>query len=83
MHILIYLLVAAFIGWLASKILHKESNLILNILLAIAGSFLAGFLLTPIFKVGTINDAITLPTMLVSLLGSILLIALVNLIRKN
>jgi uncharacterized membrane protein YeaQ/YmgE (transglycosylase-associated protein family) len=40
-------------------------------------------MLTPILHVGTINDAITLPTMLVSLLGSILLIAIVNLIRKN
>jgi uncharacterized membrane protein YeaQ/YmgE (transglycosylase-associated protein family) len=83
MHLIIYLVVAAFIGWVATKILHKESGLLLNIILAVAGSFLAGFLLTPILHVGTINDAITLPTMLVSLLGSIILIAIVNLIRKN
>jgi uncharacterized membrane protein YeaQ/YmgE (transglycosylase-associated protein family) len=49
---------------------------------ALSNAFLAGWFLTPIFGVGTINDAITLPTMLVSLGGAIILLFIVKLIRR-
>ena len=49
----------------------------------VVGAFLAGYFLSPIFKVGTINDAITIPTMLVTLLGSVILLAIVRLIRRR
>jgi uncharacterized membrane protein YeaQ/YmgE (transglycosylase-associated protein family) len=81
MYLLIYLVVAAVIGWLATELMHDRSNLVLNIIVAVLGAFLAGYFLSPIFKVGTINDAISLPTALVTLLGSIILLAIVNLFR--
>jgi uncharacterized membrane protein YeaQ/YmgE (transglycosylase-associated protein family) len=81
MNLLIYLIVAAVIGWVATEIMHDRSNLLLNIVVAVVGAFLAGYFLSPIFKVGTINNAITVPTMLVTLLGSIILLAVVNLFR--
>ncbi|MEP6894059.1 MAG: GlsB/YeaQ/YmgE family stress response membrane protein [Chloroflexota bacterium] len=81
MNLLIYLLVAAAIGWVATEIMHDRSNLLLNIIVAIVGAFLAGYFLSPIFHVGTINQAITIPTMLVTLLGSVILLAIVNLVR--
>ena len=83
MNILIYLLVAAIIGWVATELMHDRSNLLINIVVAVLGAFLAGYFLSPIFKVGTINDAITIPTMLVTLLGSIILLAIVHLIRRG
>jgi uncharacterized membrane protein YeaQ/YmgE (transglycosylase-associated protein family) len=83
MNLLIYLFVAAIIGWVATEIMHDRSNLLLNIIIAVVGAFLAGYFLSPIFKVGTINDAITIPTMLVTLLGSIILLAIVNLFRRR
>lgn len=83
MNILIYLIVAAIIGWVATEIMHDRSNLLINIVVAVVGAFLAGYFLSPIFKVGTINDAITVPTMLVTLLGSIILLAIVRLIRRR
>jgi uncharacterized membrane protein YeaQ/YmgE (transglycosylase-associated protein family) len=61
--------------------MHDRSNLLINIVVAVIGAFLAGYFLSPIFKVGTINDAITVPTMLVTLLGSCILLAVVNLFR--
>ena len=82
MNILIYLLVAAVIGWIATQLMHDSSNLLINIVVAVLGAFLAGYFLSPIFGVGTINDAITIPTMLVTLLGSIILLAIVRLIRR-
>jgi uncharacterized membrane protein YeaQ/YmgE (transglycosylase-associated protein family) len=83
MNILIYLIVAAVIGWIATEIMHDRSNLLINIVVAVVGAFLAGYFLSPIFKVGTINDAFTIPTMLVTLLGSIILLAILRLFRRG
>ena len=82
-NLVIYLVVAAVIGWVATEIMHDRSNLLLNIVVAVVGAFLAGYFLSPIFKVGTINDAITVPTMLVTLLGSIILLVVVSLFRRR
>ena len=81
MNLLIYLIVAAVIGWVATQVMHDNSNLLINIIVAVVGAFLAGYFLSPIFHVGTINDAITILTMLVTLLGSVILLAIVNLFR--
>ncbi len=83
MNLLIYLIVAAVIGWVATEIMHDRSSLLINIVVAVVGAFLAGYFLSPIFKVGTINDAITIPTMLVTLLGSVILLAIVHFIRHR
>lgn len=83
MNILIYLIAAAVVGWVATELMHDRSNLLMNIIIAVVGAFLAGYFLSPIFGVGTINDAITIPTMLVTLLGAIILIALVRLLRRR
>jgi uncharacterized membrane protein YeaQ/YmgE (transglycosylase-associated protein family) len=82
MNILIYLVVAAVIGWLATELMHDRSSLLINIVVAVLGAFLAGYLLSPIFKIGTINDAISVPTMLVTLMGSIILLAIVRLFNR-
>ncbi len=79
MNLLIYLIVAAVVGWIATEIMHDRTNLLINIVVAVLGAFLADYFLVPIFHVGTINDAITIPTMIVTLIGSIILLAIVNL----
>jgi uncharacterized membrane protein YeaQ/YmgE (transglycosylase-associated protein family) len=83
MNILIYLVAAAIIGWLASEIMRDRSSLLINIVVGVVGAFLAGYFLSPIFHVGTINDAINLPTMLVTLLGAVIVIAVVHLLRRR
>lgn len=83
MNILIYLVAAAVIGWVATEIMRDRSNLIINIIVAIVGAFLAGYFLSPIFKIGTINDAITIPTMLLTLLGAVILLVIVHFIRRR
>jgi uncharacterized membrane protein YeaQ/YmgE (transglycosylase-associated protein family) len=55
-NIIIYLIVAAVIGWVASEIMRDRSSLLINIIVAVLGAFLAGYFLSPIFGVGTIND---------------------------
>jgi uncharacterized membrane protein YeaQ/YmgE (transglycosylase-associated protein family) len=83
MNLLIYLIVAAVIGYVATELMHDRSNLLINIVVAVVGAFIAGYFLSPIFNVGTINDAFTIPTMLVTLLGSIILLAVVNMFRRG
>jgi uncharacterized membrane protein YeaQ/YmgE (transglycosylase-associated protein family) len=83
MNILIYLIVAAVIGWVATELMHDRSNLLINIVVAVIGAFLAGYFLSPIFHVGTINNAFTVPTMLLTLLGSVILLALLSLFRRS
>ena len=83
MNIIIYLIVAAIIGWVATELMHDRSNLLINIVVAVIGAFLAGWFLSPIFHVGTINEAITIPTMLLTLAGAIILLFIVNLFRRG
>ena len=82
-NLLIYLIVAAVIGWVVTDLMHSQSKLLLNILVAIVGALLAGYFFSPIFKLGTINDGLTLPTMLFTLLGSIILIGSVHLLQRD
>jgi uncharacterized membrane protein YeaQ/YmgE (transglycosylase-associated protein family) len=83
MNLLIYLVAAAVIGWIASELMHDRNNLLMNIVIAVVGAFIAGYFLSPLFGVGTINDAVTIPTMLVTLLGSVILLAIVRLVRRG
>lgn len=83
MNLLIYLIAAAVIGWVATVIMHDNSDLLINIIVAIVGAFIAGYFLSPLLHVGTINDAITIPTMLVTLLGAMILLAVVNFFRRG
>jgi uncharacterized membrane protein YeaQ/YmgE (transglycosylase-associated protein family) len=85
MNIIIYLIAGAIVGYIASRIMRTNSQqgLLLDILVGVVGAFVAGWFLSPIFNVGTINDAVTLPTMLVTLGGAVLLLFVVNLVRRG
>ncbi len=83
MNIIIYLVAAAVIGWVASVIMKDRASILINIIVAIVGAFLAGWFISPLLKVGTINDGVTLPTMLVTLLGAVILIGIIHLLRRR
>ena len=55
----------------------------MNIVVGIVGSLLASYFISPLVGVGTINSAFTLPTFMVSLLGAIILLAIVNLFTRG
>jgi uncharacterized membrane protein YeaQ/YmgE (transglycosylase-associated protein family) len=81
MNLIIYLMTGAIVGYIASRIMHTDTQqgLVLDIVAGVIGAFLAGYFLSPLFKVGTISEAITIPTMLVTLLGSVGLLAVAHL----
>jgi uncharacterized membrane protein YeaQ/YmgE (transglycosylase-associated protein family) len=84
MNLLIYLLFGALVGYVASRIMHTNSQqgLLLDIVVGVIGAFLAGYFISPLVGIGTINDAITLPTLLVTLVGSVVLLWIVKAIRR-
>jgi uncharacterized membrane protein YeaQ/YmgE (transglycosylase-associated protein family) len=84
MNIIIYLIAGAIVGYIASRVMHTNSQqgLLLDIVVGVIGAFLAGYFISPLLGVGTINDAITLPTMLVTLLGSVILLWIVKQVRR-
>ena len=84
MNLLIYLIFGAIVGFVASRIMHTDSQqgLLLDIVVGVVGAFIAGYFITPLLHIGTINDAITLPTLLVTLLGSVILLWIVKQVRR-
>lgn len=84
MNLIIYLIAGAIVGYIASRIMRTNSQqgLLLDIVVGVIGAFLAGYFISPLLGVGTINDAITIPTMLVTLLGSIVLLWIVKQVRR-
>jgi uncharacterized membrane protein YeaQ/YmgE (transglycosylase-associated protein family) len=76
MNILIYLIAGAIVGYVASRIMKTNSQQgpLMDIVVGVVGALLAGYFISPLLGVGTINDAVTLPTMLVTLIGSIVLL---------
>ena len=84
MNLIIYLIAGAIVGYIASRIMRTNSQqgLILDIVVGVIGAFLAGYFISPLLGIGTINDAITIPTMLVTLLGAVVLLWLYKMIRR-
>jgi uncharacterized membrane protein YeaQ/YmgE (transglycosylase-associated protein family) len=85
MNLIIYLIAGAIVGYIASRIMRTNSQqgLLLDIVVGVVGAFIAGYFISPLLGVGTINDAITIPTMLVTLLGSVVLLWLYRMIARR
>lgn len=82
----IWIVVGGILGWLASLVMKTdaEQGMILNVVVGIVGAFLGGWLLAPLFGSGTINtDDFSLVSLLVSFLGALILLAIVNLLRRS
>ena len=85
MGILVWLIVGGVVGWLASIIMRTDAQqgIFLNVVVGIVGALLAGFVVSPMLGIGTINEGISVATFLVSLVGAIILLAIVNLFRRG
>ena len=76
MNFIIYLIAGAVVGYVASVIMKTNSRQgpVLDIVVGIVGALLAGYIISPLLGIGTINNAITIPTLLVSLVGAVILL---------
>lgn len=86
MNFIIWLVIGGVIGWLASMVMKTDGQqgIILNVVVGIVGAFLGGWLISPLVGVPTINqDNFSIGAMLVSFVGALILLAIVNFFRRG
>lgn len=86
LNLIIWLAVGGVLGWIASMVMRTDGDqgVLLNIVVGIVGAFLAGYLLSPLLGVSTINqNNFSLPSLIVSLLGSIIFLGIINIFRRG
>ena len=84
MSILILLIVGGLIGWVASMLVGGGGGIIMNVVVGIVGALLAGFLLNPYIGCGNIMSGnLSLSSLAVSLLGSVILLLILNVVRRR
>lgn len=86
MNLIILLIVGGIIGWVASLLMRTDAQqgILLNVVVGIVGALLAGFLITPLVGGASITDgALNITSILISLLGAVVLLGIVNLVRRG
>ena len=86
MNFIVWLVVGGLIGWLASLAMRTDAQqgIGLNIVVGIVGALLGGWLISPLVGAGSINqNDFSLGGLLVSFVGAVILLAVVNLIRRG
>ena len=86
MHVIVWLLVGGAMGWLASLVMNtnNQQGILLNVVVGIVGAVVAGWVISPLVGAGTINQSqFSLPSLLVSFVGAIVLLVVVNSFRRG
>ena len=86
MNFIIWLVVGGLIGWLASMLMrtNDQQGMFLNVVVGIVGAMLAGWFISPLVGIGTINqNDFSIGGLLVSFVGVAILLAIVNLLRRG
>ena len=86
MDFIIWLIVGGIVGWLASLLMRTDARqgIFLNVIVGIVGAALAGFFISPMIGLPTINQgSFSIGSLLVSLVGAVILLAIVNLFRRG
>jgi uncharacterized membrane protein YeaQ/YmgE (transglycosylase-associated protein family) len=81
-NLILWLLVGAFIGWLASIVMRTDERqgALFNIVVGIIGAAIGGLL----FGANTINSGVfSLSALLVSFVGALILLGVVSLVRRG
>lgn len=86
MNFIIWLVIGGVLGWLASIVMrtNEQQGIILNVVVGIIGAVLGGLVLAPMVGSGTINEGdYSLTSLGVSFAGAVVLLAIVNLLRRR
>ena len=86
MYILIWLAIGGLVGWIASLVMRTDAQqgVFLNVIVGIVGAFIAGWFISPLIGVPTINqDALSIGAIVVSFIGAVILLTVVNLFRRG
>ncbi len=82
---IIAIIVGGIIGWIASMIMGRDASMGIfwNIVVGIVGALLGGWLGTMLFGIDSTLSDFNLPGLLMSLLGAVLLLGILNLIQRG
>jgi len=86
MGIILWLIIGGVVGWLASLVMKRDASqgIVLNVVVGIVGSLLGGWLISPLIGAPSINSGeISMASLLVSFLGAVVLLAIVNLFTRR
>ncbi len=86
MNIILVIVIGGIIGWIASMIMRTDAQqgVFMNIVVGVVGSLLAGFILTPFLGgVPITSGELSVSSLLISLLGAVVLLAIVNMVRRG
>jgi len=85
-NLIVLLIVGGVLGWLASIVMRTDAQqgIFLNIVVGIVGALLAGLIITPLIGGASITDGAFNPmSLLISFLGAVVLLGIVNLVRRG
>jgi uncharacterized membrane protein YeaQ/YmgE (transglycosylase-associated protein family) len=84
MNVIIWLAVGAVVGWIASRLTGSPEGILLDIAAGVGGAFVGGMLLGPLVGAGPVNAGdFNGAGLAVSLLGAVILLAILNLVRRG
>ncbi|MBC2670246.1 GlsB/YeaQ/YmgE family stress response membrane protein [Novosphingobium piscinae] len=86
MGLIILIIVGGILGWLAGIVMRTDGQqgVLLNVVVGIVGAVLAGFILNPLIGGGNIvSGDFSASALLISFIGAVVLLAIVNLVRRG
>lgn len=86
MQLILILIIGGIIGWLASMLMRTDAQqgIFLNIVVGVVGALIAGVLVTPLIGGAPITSgSFSIWSLIVSFLGAVILLAVVNLFRRG
>lgn len=85
MGIIIWLIMGGVVGWVASLIMGTDGQqgIILNVVVGVVGALIGGWLIGPLLGAGSINEGITVMSFIVSLIGAVILLAILSLFQRK
>lgn len=84
MNFIMWLVVGAIVGRIASLVMGTRDGLVLDVMVGIIGAVIAGFVVTPLMGISTINqNNFSFPAMLVAVVGAVILLLILNFFRRR
>ncbi|MDD2427788.1 MAG: GlsB/YeaQ/YmgE family stress response membrane protein [Eubacteriales bacterium] len=83
-NIIVWIIVGALAGWIASKIMARDASMgaIANIIVGIIGAFVGGWIIS-LFGIDVNTGTLTLGSVLTAILGAVVLLAIVNFFTRG
>lgn len=84
MSLIIWIIVGAFAGWVASIIMKTDEQMgaVANIVVGIIGAFLGGWIVS-LFGSSPDTGELNIPSILTAILGAVVLLAIVKAVRRS